>query len=158
MKAGRLLIAERVWLNTQRLLALRCPQQVLSNVWWPISGPDMSDDFEKILTLWLNSTLGIVSLLANREETRGAWIDFKKASLERFLILDPRMLKKAQLRRLSSAFDKLSQETMLPFKEIGQDAVRRSIDDSLAQVLDLPDLSIVRELLSREPVIILARI
>jgi hypothetical protein len=34
-QAGDILIAERMWLNTQRLVAVLMSQPVLSNVWWP---------------------------------------------------------------------------------------------------------------------------
>jgi hypothetical protein len=69
-----------MWLNTQRLTAVLLSEPVLSNVWWPLKLRDGLDDrHAKVLTLWLNSTLGLFLLLANRVETRGAWVQFKKA-------------------------------------------------------------------------------
>ena len=35
-KAGRLLVAERLWLETTRVVAMWSETRVLSNVWWPI--------------------------------------------------------------------------------------------------------------------------
>ena len=55
-KAGRLLVAERLRLNTTRIVAMRSEARVLSNVWWPIRLEDPST--EKALAVWLNSSLG----------------------------------------------------------------------------------------------------
>ena len=41
-KAGRLLIAERLWLETTRVVAMRSEERVLSNVWWPVRVEDVS--------------------------------------------------------------------------------------------------------------------
>ena len=39
-KAGRLLIAERLWLETTRVVAMQSGTRVLSNVWWPVQVGD----------------------------------------------------------------------------------------------------------------------
>jgi hypothetical protein len=44
--------------------------------------------------LWLNSTLGVLLLIANRVETMGAWTKFKKPTLSAMPVLDVRQLKK----------------------------------------------------------------
>jgi hypothetical protein len=76
-KAGRVLIAERLRLNTQRLVTVRTETPVLSNVWWPLHLLEQNDDYEKALVMWLNSTLGSLILFSHREETQDAWIAFK---------------------------------------------------------------------------------
>ena len=55
-KSGRLLVAERLWLETNRVVAMWSEREVLSNVWWPVRGGDVQT--EKALALWLNSSLG----------------------------------------------------------------------------------------------------
>jgi len=42
-----------------------------------------------------------------------------------------------------------------PFSEIGTDQTRAIIDKAVAQALGLPDISILRTLLSREPILCL---
>ena len=54
--------------------------RVLSNVWWPIRMNDVS--VEKSLAVWLNSSLGLLTILAQRTSTRGGWVAMKKADLE----------------------------------------------------------------------------
>jgi hypothetical protein len=80
-RAGRLVLAERLRLNTQRLVCSRLDSNVLSNVWWPLAFRKEDVAAEKALVLWLTSTLGLLIQLAHREETEGAWVDFKKPVL-----------------------------------------------------------------------------
>ena len=59
-KAGRLLVAERLRLETARVVAMWSETRVLSNVWWPIRVEDAS--IEKGLAVWLNSGLGLLTI------------------------------------------------------------------------------------------------
>jgi hypothetical protein len=158
--AGRVLIAERLWLKTQRLVAMRLSQPVLSNVWWPFSFRKEigTEQREKALVLWLNSTLGLLLLFINREETRGAWIDFKKPILANLPVLDLRILSADQLELLSGVYDNLSKKKLKPFPEMNTDDVRAEIDENISGVLNLLDLSEIRTLLAREPVVCLRRL
>lgn len=154
-RAGRILIGERLWLKTQRLVALRLQERVLSNVWWPFAFEDAEPRAEKAVTLWLNSTLGLLVMLASREETRGAWVGFKKPVLREMPVLDVRTLSDAQLTALGDAYNQLCGETMLPFPEMAQDRVRAEIDAEIAEALGIPRFDALRELLAREPVVCL---
>ncbi|MBI4337121.1 MAG: hypothetical protein HY683_04740 [Chloroflexi bacterium] len=154
-KAGRLLLAERLWNYTQHVAAIRLDKPVLSNVWWPFS-PHTSDDAdEKTLTLWLNSTLGLLLLWSRRLETRGAWVDFKKPMLEQMLVLDTGALTEAQRAALVAAYDRLCQAPLLPFPQMAGDPTRQAIDEAIAGALGLPDLAPLRHMLAREPVVCL---
>ena len=153
--AGRVLIAERLRLNTQRLAAVGAREKVLSNVWWPFATHQDDPEVEKALVLWLNSTLGLLILLAHREETEGAWVDFKKPTLKEMPVLDVLALTDKQRRALGQAYDSLSGNSLLPLPDMDKDPVRRQIDSVIAKTLRLPDFSVLRELLAREPVVCL---
>ncbi len=154
-KAGRIVLAERLRLNTQRLVAVRIDRPVLSNVWWPFTPMTAAEAAEKALVLWLNSTLGLLVLLAHREETQGAWVDFKKPVLGAMPVLDVHALSSEQLDTLARTFDSLSGQEILPFPFMADDAVRQEIDQTVARVFGLPDFAVLRWLLSREPVVCL---
>ncbi len=158
--AGRLLIGERFWIKTQRLVALHLTEPVLSNMWWTFSVKKTSatQRREKALSLWLNSTPGLLILLANREETRGAWIDFKKPVLAYLPTLNLDVLTSDQLGQLSDAYDDVSTQTLQPFPFMATDEVRASINAAIAKILHLPDFSILRTLLAQEPVVCLKRL
>ncbi len=155
-RAGRVLVVQRVRLNTKRLMAVRMDQKVLSDVWWPINlddGLDCRDALEKSLVLWLNSTPGLLLLLGMREETEGAWVQFKKPMWEEMSVLDVQQIDSVARDKLTAAFDRLAGEEIDYLPNIGNDTVRRSIDDAISDALSLPDLSVLRTTLASEPIL-----
>jgi hypothetical protein len=143
-------------LNTVRLFAVLTTEKVLSNVWWTFTSTDTdadTDDAEKALVLWLNSTPGLLLVLAHREETEGAWVKFKKPVLEGMPVLDVRKIRTRRRAKLAYAYDKLAQRGLKSLPNLETDEVRASIDEAVADALELPDFSILRELLAREPII-----
>jgi hypothetical protein len=152
-RAGRVMIAERMWLFTQRLTASRLANPCLSNVWWPTTL--IADDarHEKALTLWLNSTLGLILFVGFRVPTRGPWVQFKKPTLKVMPVLDVTNLKDQQLRILSGAFDQIARAIIEPLPRMAEDRVRASIDSAFELALGLPNLAPLRALLAQEPII-----
>jgi len=153
--AGKILLAERLRLNTIRLVAVRFEENVLSNVWWTfkLNAPFDGSIYEKAITLWLNSSLGLLLLLSRREETMGAWVDFKKPNLQSMPVADIRKIEKEKLTKLETFYDQLANQMLLPLPEMKSDPVRAQIDAAIAEALALPDFTIIRNLLSYEPVI-----
>ena len=152
-RAGHLLIAERLRFTTMRLSAVLCEEPVLSNVWWPFACTSGDVRVAKALALWLNSTAGLTVLFGEREETEGPWVDFKKPTLFNMPVLNVAALGEDQLGHLAQVFDRVGSQTILPFPQMAEDPVRATLDEALAEVLDLPDLTVLREMLSREPVV-----
>ena len=150
-KAGQLLIAERLWLNTTRMIAMCASEEVLSNVWWPVN--IRNRDWAKALAVWFNSSPGILALLTARTSTRGGWIGLKKADLAALPVLDPRALTPEQLQALSNLFDELSEAEFLRLPEMHECPARRALDDGLSRILNLPNLSALRRMLATEPVV-----
>ena len=150
-QAGRLLISERLWLETTRVIAMRSDTRVLSNVWWPVQMDDAGH--EKSLAVWLNSSLGVLTILAQRTSTRGGWVGMKKADLERLPVLDVTAVSADQLQALADLFDSLAEDEFQRLPSMADCSTRRRLDDSLSQILDLPDLAGLRRLLASEPVV-----
>jgi hypothetical protein len=157
-KASRLLLAMRLWVHTKRLVAVRLDSKALSDVWWPLSlraEKDRTDEVEKAAAVWFNSTIGILLLLAFREETRGAWIQFKKPVLARMPVLNFTMVGTLIRKKLAEAYARFSKNMFLPLPNMDSDPARAAVDEAVASALHLPDLSILRTLLSREPIVCL---
>lgn len=157
-RSGRVLIAERLRLNTARMFAIRLNKPVLTNSWWtvrPFSSPEVTEeDVETVLTLWLNSTLGIFSIIASRVDTEGAWIKFKKPIWKEVAVLDPFALTRTQCTKLTKEYEALKVESLSRLPEIANDAIRAQIDKALMKALGVDvDLSILRELIAQEPVL-----
>ena len=150
-KAGKLLIGERLRLNTCRTIAICTERQVLSNVFWPVNVGDTGR--ERPLVLWLNSSLGLLSLLATRNTTEGPWVKLKKADLAEMPILDVRQLTQDQLDALHALFNEMAEDEFLPLPQMADDPARAKLDDGLSEILGLPDLEPLRRLLASEPVV-----
>ena len=155
--SGGLVVAERLWLLTTRVFAVKLDEKVLSNTWWPIAvhaDGSTQDTWEKILALWFNSTLGIISLIAARVDTRGAWVELKKPIMEEIAVPDPRKLNKTAQDSLCSAFDKVSKLEVKALPSIDSDVVHKEIDAALASAFEISDdLARLRDMLAREPIV-----
>ncbi len=150
-KAGNVLVAERLRLNTARVVAMRTDTPVLSNVWWPIKTNNQVS--ERAITVWLNSSAGLVTLLAIRNTTQGSWVKLKKADLEELPILDTRRLSPEQLAGMSDLFDEMAEEEFERLPAMAHCPARRRLDEGVSEILGLPDLGKLRELLASEPVV-----
>ena len=150
-QSSRLLVSERLRLNTARVAAMCADTPVLSNVWWPIKTPNQS--WDKALAIYLNSSVGILSLLSTRNTTEGSWVRLKKADLSVMPVLDTRQLTPSQLQALSDLFDELAEEEFERLPAMRDCPTRHALDDGLSRILDLPDLTTLRTLLATEPVV-----
>ena len=146
-----MLISERIRLDTARVAAMRCEEKVLSNVFWEIQVENA--ETEKALTAWINSSLGILTILAQRTSTMGGWVAMKKADLGNMPILDPRRLTKSQLKRLSDLFDQLADAEFERLPGMRDCPARTALDDGISDILGLPALGTLRTLLASEPVV-----
>ena len=124
---------------------------VLSNVWWAVNIG--SHNCEKSITAWLNSSVGLLTLMATRSTTRGGWVALKKADLREMPVLDVRAISESQLQALADLFDELADEEFERLPAMAECAARRRLDEGLAAILGLPDLSGLRRLLATEPVV-----
>ncbi len=150
-KAGGLLVAERLRLDTARVVAIRSDARVLSNVWWPIRVEN--ELMEKALAVWLNSSLGLLTILSHRTTTEGGWVAMKKGDLEELPVLDLRRIPAPQLQGMADLFDGLAEAEFERLPGMVECAARRSLDEGLSQILGLPDLENLRRLLASEPVV-----
>ncbi len=151
-RSGNLLIVERARLSTYTALAVHLAENALSNVWWPVK---VKDDRAKILSVWLNSTLGILLLLSIAEVTQGPWVKFKKEHLWQMPLLDTDKLTPESREKLLALYDNVSTLELksLP-EEFANPFARKKIDDGVAEALKLNlKLDSVYKLLSQDPMI-----
>jgi hypothetical protein len=102
--ASDVLLAERLRLNTQSVLAVKVDQEVLTNMWWTFRLNRPNELASKALVLWLNSTLGLTAAFGTRLETEGAWIAWKKPMLARLPVIDVMALGTRTLKKLGASF------------------------------------------------------
>ncbi|MFO1424977.1 MAG: N-6 DNA methylase [Candidatus Competibacteraceae bacterium] len=148
--AADILLVERLWTITHRVLAVGFDQPVLGNTWWALK-TDLSPERRKALLLWLNGSLSLLAFFGGRVATRSAWMQMKKPAWAAMPVLDVRTLSDAQVASLAAAYDALCDRELQALARLNHDPARQAIDEALSAVLGLPDLGPLREMLAREP-------
>lgn len=133
--AGKVLVPDRIRWITAHAVALYSETPALSDVFYAIrlrAEGRAREAAEKALVLWLNSTWGLLTVIAGREETEGAWAHVKMAQWRLMPVLDIRALATDTIERLAKAFDRHSREVLrrIPeqFSPQAPDPVRLGID------------------------------
>ncbi len=104
-KAGQLLVPDRIRIDTAHVTSMLSNEPVLSNIFYTLKFKDESLDRMKVFCLWLNTTWGILTILASREETHGGFLSIKMSQWRLLPVLDIDVLEQAKVRALASVFD-----------------------------------------------------
>ncbi|MEM2291049.1 MAG: hypothetical protein QW711_05380 [Candidatus Korarchaeum sp.] len=128
--AARVLLPNRIWLDTAHVIALFSEEKLLSNLFYSVKlFGEESPMLEKALVLWLNTTWGLLSVIMNREETRGRWISLTMTQWRNLPVLDVTKLDEDTLKRLSKTFDSLRDKVLRRIiYQFPSDPVRYEID------------------------------
>jgi len=159
---SNLLIAERIWSNSAKLLSMISPDPILATQFWEVSLDDKNN--EKILSMWMNSTFGFLIFLASSISNRQDRFTLKKEQLSDFPILDISALSKETKQMLLDSFEKLKEGSFTAFPQefklaLSGAGTRRKIDEIFLKALDLKiDLKPYYRMLSRDPIISLERL
>ena len=99
---------------------------------------------EKALVLWGNTTLGLLLHWwhANKQQSGRGTIG--KNALQTMPVLNIARLSKRQINQAVHIFDSLNGKSLLPLQFLGQDQVRKNLDNDFAkEVLGLPQAALV---------------
>ena len=120
----------------------------------PTINPETAREaWDEALGAWLNSSLGMLTLLARRTSTRAGWVSIKKADLTRMPVLDARALSAAHVDGIPTLFDELSDSKFQRLAEMVDCPKGSALDDGLSEILGLPELIGLRRLLTSEPAV-----
>ncbi|OLS12621.1 MAG: hypothetical protein RBG13Loki_3766 [Promethearchaeota archaeon CR_4] len=114
------LLPETLRFNTSSLFSLYCPEGVVSNVFWgfiprsdlkTIDGfPLSTTEVSKIVTLWANTTFGLLQFLAIADETDENLLHWKKQTIAYTLLPDLETLSRNQVSQMCALFDRTASE------------------------------------------------
>ena len=148
---GNLLLPAQLCLNLARVAAVILLEPTVGSRWVPCRPHDPS--ITKALCWYLNSTLGLLSLLGERDNKSPSYPSFSLDTLRSAPVPDLTALAEAEREMLSGWFDWLQHETLQPFPLMADDPVRAQIDEAVVQALALDTewVATIRRQLSREP-------
>ncbi len=146
-----MLLPHRLWLPLARVAAVMLPERAVGSIWTPCRPKD--PDIAKALCMYLNSTLGILALLGERDNRKPSYPSFSLDTLRSLPVPDFSVLGKAEKELLTVRFDELRDENLLPFPQMREDPARHRIDDAVSEALALETewLANIRRELAREP-------
>jgi hypothetical protein len=85
---SHLFILRRGQLDTQGVITVYSMASAISNVWWPLREHYLNRRITQLFLAFMNSSFGFLHMLAERLETRGLWLEYKKDHLQSLLIPD----------------------------------------------------------------------
>ncbi len=150
---GRLFLPARLRLNTTRAASVFLEEPALGSIWVPCRPKETDPLNEQALCLYLNSSVGVLSMLGGRGHNVLSRPTFSMDALRSLPVPDFAALGDQARDFMASNFQWLQGETLLPLPRMNDDPVRKRIDDAVTEALGLdPEwASSIRRSLSEEP-------
>ena len=154
-RRGTLMLPTRLFLKTTRVLSVRLDTPALGSAWVPCK-PNAagieSETLEKALCVYLNSSVGILSLLGDRSNKKPTYPQFSMDDLQKIPVPDFAAVGGAA-DRLAKAYDAHAKDAFLPLPSMDDCPTRRALDDAVVEALDLDAETVVavRRSLAAEP-------
>ncbi len=153
-KRARLLLPERIQPNIVRAAVINSTQPTVGTSWTGVRprGTD-KEMWSKAMSVYLNSTLGIISLLGVRIPRKLMYPRYSLEENQRRIPV-PKVLTKTKMRLLCRTYDVTATEVIGQWDDHG-DPVRTRLDCAVGTVLKLDedDVRRMRFELSREPMV-----
>ena len=153
---GCFLLPQRLFLPTTRVLSVRLELPGLGSAWVPCrfdSAADKGEDWEKALCAYLNSSIGILSLLGDRSNKKPTYPNFSLDDLRRLPVPDFDASGQDAVAILAAAYDEHSDTVMRPLPQLNDCPARQALDAAVIAALGLEreTLSTIRRELAMEP-------
>ena len=140
--ASKFLVPDRVWVDTTHATALYSEVPIVANMFFGLRprSSSIKEDHLKVLILWFNTTWGLLSILSERTETRGRWIELTKTKWRLMPVIDITSLDSSTIGRFIKVFEKYvdRQLSRIPeqFNPENPDPARLGIDIDFLNAID----------------------
>ena len=150
------LLPARLFLLTTRTVVVRMDSPCVGSAWVPcrISLPDVSKaDWEKALCVYLNSSVGILSLLGDRSNKKPTYPNISIDDMRKLFVPDFATIGEDVVAALAEIYDAHARDVLLPLPQMNECPVRRALDDAVIAALDLDEETVatIRRSLAAEP-------
>ena len=150
---SRLLLPQRLRLNTARVAAVVVDEPAVGSRWEPCRPHDQDASTIESLGIYLNSSIGMLALFGGRDNRIPSYPSFSIDSLRKVPVPDFATVGRDARDSLSTGFKRFRDDALLSFPQMNDDPVRKQIDDAVTHALDLdPEwVARIRRSLSEEP-------
>ena len=155
---SRLLLPNRVRLNTVRTVCVRLPHAAVGSAWSPcrfkITGAN-SEVLEKALSVFLNSSIGILVMAGSRTGKDISYPRFSLVDLRDLTVPDFRILDGESTERLAKEYEVQAAKVLKPLPQMDACNVRKALDHAVIEALgiDRDQTETIRRNLASEPAI-----
>jgi len=130
-KCGRLLLPSAIRVNTSHVTSMLSNKPTLSSLFYVIKLKNENENKLKALCLWFNTTWGFLTILMNRQEISGGWIQLKMAQWRLLPVLNLDELSNNQLKELAEIFDRFKDA---PLKRLTEQYDIENTDPSRVEI------------------------
>ncbi len=150
------LLPARLFLLTTRTVVVRLDSPCVGSAWVPcrISPPHAPKaDWEKALCVYLNSSVGILSLLGDRSNKKPTYPNISIDDMRKLFVPDFTTIGKEAVAALAEIYDTHAGDVLLPLPQMNDCPIRRGLDDAVIAALDLDEETVatIRRSLAAEP-------
>lgn len=153
---GRLMLPTRIRLNTGRALSVLLDTPALGSAWMPCRpkpAQRQPTQWERALCVYLNSSVGILSVLGSRSNKIPSYPRFSIDDMRNLIVPDFPSLGDAALTHLAAAYDAHATDLLLPLPQMNECSTRQALDQAVCTALDLDPETVatIRRHLAAEP-------
>ena len=153
---GQLMLPERIRFNTDRLVSVRVNDRMLGSAWMPgkptVPGID-PESLEKAICVYLNSSLGLLTLLGIRSSRTLSYSYFSLGDMRRLPVPDFAAIGPQAVTGLAAAYDRHANSVLLPLPQLNGCPGRIALDAAVIAALGLDGelVANIRRQLAMEP-------
>ena len=153
---SRLLLPTHLNLPTVRATTVRLNAPVVGSLWVPCNievRPHLLEECEKALCVFLNSSVGILSLLGDRTNKKPTYPNLSIDDLRKLTVPDFAATGESAIQTLATTYDSLADRTFLPLSRMDSCDTRRALDTAVCAALDIDPETVhtIRRSLAAEP-------
>lgn len=157
--SSTLLLSERPHLSNDPVICFASKKPVLCTAMWELK--PKKPNFQTLLTLWFNSTIGLLLYLSVAVNSQKDIFKLKKKHFDCLYVINPDLLDQEDFEKLDDLFDKLSTKTFLKLREETWSAgsPRTTIDGFFVSLLsklgckESVNLETIYNLIKEDPVV-----
>lgn len=149
-KRSRLLLPQKLSLPSVRVVTVMLNERTVGSNWTACRPQD--DETAAAICAWFNSTPGVLSMLAERDNRKPVYPQFSLDTMRALRVPDFPARPEAR-DALAAAFEEMKDQQLRPLPEIDRDPVRMRLDDIVAGALGYERewVARIRKALSEEP-------